>query len=119
MKQIGASLAKGEVTQEVTCQGNWAVISVSGTLDGETLTVEVSPNGGANWFTYRSDDVAGTAASATIVAADVSTGLFSQLFVAGDQRLRLSFSNGAGSPTSVNVWAGGRGVDVDEKSVQG
>lgn len=119
MKQIGSSLAKGEVTQEVTCQGNWAVISVSGTLDGETLTVQVSPNGGANWFTYRSDDATDSPASATVVAADVSTGLFSRLFVAGDQRLRLSFSSGAGTPTGVNVWAGGRGVDVDEKSVQG
>lgn len=119
MIKIGENLAKGEVTQEIVCQGRWAIISVSGTLDAETLTVEVSPNGGANWFDYRSDDVTGTPAVATIVAADVSDGLFSQIYVAGDQRLRVALSSGAGTPSGVDVYAGGQGVDIVKSSVQG
>lgn len=118
MKPIGVSLAKGQVTQEVLCQGKWVVFAVKGTLDTETLTIQASPDGGLNWFTYRTDDVAGAAEAATITSTDVSTGLYSRIYVAGDLRLRGSLSNGAGTVSGVNVYVGGAGVQIDANTVQ-
>jgi hypothetical protein len=118
MKAIATSLAKGQVTQEVLCQGKWVVFAVKGTLDVETLTIEASPDGGLNWFTYRTDDTTGAAESATITSTDVSSGLYSRIYVAGDLRLRGSLSNGAGTVSGVNVYVGGAGVQIDPASVQ-
>lgn len=119
MKQFANNMTALEHSQEIVCKERWAVISVTGTLDTETLTVQASPDGGNNWFTYRSDDPTGTPEAAVIAAADVSSGIFTRIFVAGDQRLRLLMSNNAGSPSSVDCYCGGVGVEVVKSSTQG
>jgi hypothetical protein len=118
MKAFATSLTAGQHSQEIVCQGKWAVLSFSGTLDTETLTVQVSPNGGGTWFTYRSDDPSGTPESAVVVAADVSSGLFTRIFVASDQRLRVLMSTNGGTISGVNCYFGGAGVSVVEGTTQ-
>jgi hypothetical protein len=113
MKPFAASLAKGQHSQEVTCKQTHVVLAFSGTLDTETITIQCSPDGGANWFTYRSDDPTGAAESSTITSTDIgSGGMFSRVYIAGSQRLRATLSNGAGTVSAVNCWVGGGTVDI-------
>lgn len=119
MKQIAESLTQLQASKEVVCHDKWAVISVTGTLDTEVITIQASPDGGANWFVHRSDDGSGTPGNATFDATDVSSGIFTRVFVAAGQRLRAILSNNGGTIDSINVYAEGVGTSVVEKSVQG
>lgn len=113
MTPFAVSLAKGEHSREVSCQQTHVVLAFTGTLDTETITVQSSPDGGANWFTYRSDDPAGAAESSTVTSTDIgSAGMFHRVYVAGGQRLRALLSNGAGTVSSVNCWVGGNAHQV-------
>ena len=91
MRQAFDSQTTDGNSTAVEHHGGETLFAISGTLDGATIHLEMSPDGGTTWIDVRSGSFTTEGASAVHVPARC--------------QLRAAMS-GAGAATSVNVWLG-------------
>ena len=99
------ALAKNTSTPSLAIAvfGKLAVAYI-GDLNGETITMEGSVDGGSNWDTLYPGDSASTAETYTNSADSIRTRLF---YLPPGMEVRWTMSNGAGTPANVYVLYGG------------
>ncbi len=100
----GFTLGAGATSQAFMVQHGFGDISLTGTFDSETVTMQHSPTGlTADFTTYVIPDESGAPANVTF------TEPVTKLFVASSHTFRFVVSSGGGSP-AVKIYVGGEGV---------
>lgn len=102
MKKLHASLASNQASAVVEVAGKCELaICVTGSLGGETLTVQFSPAAGVAFADLVVDEDAGA-----VTFEDART---KRIAFDGPCRVRVK-GNGGGSPSGVNVYVDGNAI---------
>lgn len=102
MKVCSALAASGQ-SDPFSVNEKWAVLAFTGSLSSTTFNVECSPDDGANWFTYYTNDAAGAPAALSVTATQVpaTTALWSCVVIGHGLKYRIKGdSTGSGTLTA-------------------